>query len=139
MKKQTMSVGKLLESIVVAVSCEDGIDHINLVDTNEGEVITAKSSVELIVETTKAGWSMDWRVDVITATRYGNYFTVVFDPLAESRELGAPPTDAAGSKEMAEAIDDRRAAVKETEALEGRLKELRQQLVHCRQMFGCYV
>lgn len=138
MKKQTMSVGKLLESIVVAVSCEDGIDHINLVDANKGEVITVKSSIELIVKMKKAGWSMDWRVDVITATRYGNYFTVVFDPFAESKELGAPPTDAAGSRETAEAIDDRRAAIKETETLEERLKELRQQLVHCRRMFGRY-
>lgn len=86
MKKQTISIGKLLESIVVAVSCEDDIDHINLVDTNEGGVITAKSSVELIIETTKAGWDMDWQVDVITATRYGDYFTVVFDSLAEGRE-----------------------------------------------------
>ena len=89
MKKQTMSVGKLLESIVVAVSCEDGIDHINLVDANKGEVITVKSSIELIVEMKKAGWSMDWRVNVITATRDGNYFTVVFDPFAESKQGAA--------------------------------------------------
>lgn len=84
MKKQIMTIGKMLESIVMAVGSETGIDHINLVSTSEGEVITAKSSIELVVQAINVGWNLDWEVVVITAEKHENYFTVIFNPFVKA-------------------------------------------------------
>lgn len=71
-----MTIRKLLEKIVVKSAGLD-IKKFYLVST-DGEVVTADFAVDLICKV--AAWNVLWEVEVVSAKRYGDYVTVIYNP-----------------------------------------------------------